>query len=151
MELTAISVEEARLVLTTQDFVLVIYGDDTAPVSGIRFFEAITGETAETADSWDVAGEAHRLDALLAELLEDEHWWRTVTEVSTSEEVLIQAAEELVAEVAPNLAITCGEKTVYVFRFMLTATAESQVAIMTEQGHTALNQDNLMVLVAGAE
>ena len=151
VELTAISVEEARLVLTTQDFVLVIYGDDTAPVSGIRFFEAITEETAETADSWDVAGEAHRLDALLAELLEDEHWWRTVTEVSTSEEVLIQAAEELVAEVAPNLAITCGEKTVYVFRFQLTATAERQVAIMTEQGHTALNQDNLMVLVAGAE
>ena len=91
---------------------------------------------------------ARELD-MAAELLADEQWWRSVTEVTTSEETLTQAADTLSAEVAPNLAITCGEKTVYIFRFQLTATAEEQAAILAEEGHTTLSQDNLLALTAG--
>lgn len=147
-EVAAVAVENARLVLTTQDFVLVIYGDDTAPVSGIRFFAAMTEETQDTAGVWEVSGAACHLDELLAELLADQQWWRTVTEVTASEEVLTKAQETLGSEVAPDLAVTCGEKTVYIYRFQLNSTAETQAAELSGLGHTALSRENLMVLTA---
>ena len=97
---------------------------------------------------WPVKGKLHQNKQ---QRQDKDHKYFTCPNCRVAEKLLTQAGEALNAEVAPDLAITGGERTVYVFRFQLTATAEEQAAILAEKGHTTLSQENLLAVIPAAE
>ena len=112
-------------------------------LSALAEFDVATGNLRGAGESLRIYDSIVTSLSSIAQILSD-----TPT---TSEELLTQAGEALNAEVAPDLAITGGERTVYVFRFQLTATAEEQAKILAEEGHTTLSQDNLLAVIPAGE
>lgn len=146
-ELTAIEVEGARLVLTAQDFVLVVYGGDDAVATAVELFAAIVAEDEQVLTSWTLADTAWDLDAMMQELLSDEAWWRSVNAVSTDETALTEVQAALELEDMPVLCLTCGEKEVIFFQKTTSVGAKSLTDELLDAGYQAAVADTLVAVI----
>lgn len=148
-ELTAVEVEGARLVLTAQDFVLVVYGNDEAVATGLETFAAIVAEDEQVLTRWTLGDTAWDLDGQIRQLTEDALWWRHVIMVSTSESAMAEAQAALQLEEMPALHLICADYDVFIFQKATSVGAESLTVEMLEAGYKAAVVDTLVAVVPG--
>lgn len=147
--LEAVQVEGARVVLTSESFVLVVYGGDDAVATAIEMFSAMMAEDAEVVTSWNLGNAAYDLDALMSGVLGNDQWWRTVAKVSTQESALAEGQTMLATEKAPVLCLSCDGKLVFLFEEMMSFQAKDLAEALTEAGHSAATEGALVAVLVG--
>ena len=146
--LTAVEVSGAKVVLTSEEFVMVVYGDDKTMTTALQVYAQIVDKEQEVLTRWNAGERSLDLDKMFAQILADSRWWVDAREVSldvtaVQEEIAAYAVDEPVV-----LQITCGDSKVVVVECMSEFLADSLWEKLTQDGHIADFNGNLVAFKA---
>jgi hypothetical protein len=146
--LTAVEVSGAKVVLTSEEFVMVVYGDDKTMTTALQVYAQIVDKEQEVLTRWNAGERSLDLDKMFAQILADSRWWVDAKEVSldvtaVQEEIAAYAVDEPVV-----LQITCGDSKVVVVECMSEFLADSLWEKLTQDGHIADFNGNLVAFKA---
>jgi hypothetical protein len=146
--LTAVEISGAKVVLTSEEFVMVVYGDDKTMTTALQVYAQIVDKEQEVLTRWNAGERSLDLDKMFAQILADSRWWVDAKEVSldvtaVQEEIAAYAVDEPVV-----LQITCGDSKVVVVECMSEFLADSLWEKLTQDGHIADFNGNLVAFKA---
>lgn len=144
-----LKVEDALVVLTGEDFALVIY--DREILSGaLQVYANMMTQEDAIVTWWNVAPEA-KLDDMFWNLQGNQQWWRTLTDTETDETILKDEMGALSITDVPIAAFQFDSGKVYLFQSKNRTLAEALNEKMLQMGHLTYFCDEYVILSPKAE
>jgi hypothetical protein len=150
-ELIVPEIPDAKLVLATERYVLVLYGEDADVVTALQIFAQITAEEDQVALQWPLQEEAVDLNLPVAGLSGNEQWWRSVVKVSSDEMELLDGQILLDTAEAPFLLLTLEDTDVLLYEQASEDDAVMLALSLNEAGYTAHAEGRLVAVSASRE
>lgn len=132
--LVAVELETALAVLTSEEFVLAIYGDSCGVGTALEAYGLLVDEDAQVLTRWNVGGVILELDELMHGMRSNAHWWRDVTAIG-SDETTAQGMELLGVSEEPLLVFVCESGNVLIFDREKEGLAEDFNEKLLQAGH----------------
>ena len=101
----------ADLKLSTEQYILMVFGDESMQYAAIQAFDYLIPEETPTAVKWG----ALNLNELVIEVLGDANWWRRLDSFSLQAPETDSAAAPADISQQPALYLCCSEHWIYVY------------------------------------
>ena len=140
--LTAVEVEDALAVLTSEEFVLVVYGDQVLE-KALEVYGLIVPQDQEILTRWTVAEAPLDVDGMMAELLADQQWWRGLKALVLD----AGAMSQVDVKETPAAEFVFESGSVYLFIGEKEALAEALNEELLQAGHFTAVDGTLVALM----
>lgn len=151
-ELTAVQVEGALAVLTSEEFVLVVYGSEETALTALEVYGLVVGEDAEVLTLWNLGETVLAPDGMIKTMMPVSQWWRKIEAVILSEEELTAAAMNIGTDNLPFGGFSFGEYgDVYFIPVATEVLAEDLNEILTQAGHQTAYEGTTVAVMPAAQ
>ncbi len=137
----------ADLKLSTEQYVLMVFGDESMQYAAIQAFDYLIPEETPTAIKWG-SNYALDLNGLVLEALEDANWWRRLDSFSLQAPETDSAAAPADIIQQPALYLCCNEHWVYVYDCTEAPELISELKTLAETETYRVVQQGAFVAVA---
>ena len=144
-ELTALEIQDALAVLTSEEFVLVVYGEETLG-KALEVYGLMVAQEQEVLTRWALADAALDIDEAMAGFLFHNQWWRGLMAVNQDAEVLTAAMETIGVKEIPVAELAFEGKSFYLFAAENENLAEALDEELLHAGHNSVAVGTLVIL-----
>lgn len=141
------SVENANLVLASDTYILTAFGNDSDMQITLRIFAYVVSEEHLVAMRWYLENDMGDLNQVVAELLDNDQWWRYIESVTTDEVEMQNGKKQLGTKRLPVLRFYCENKQVFIFREIGPAQAKNLASELERAGYLAYTSENMVAVL----